>query len=222
MYERTGKRRPFTRGIFFHEYFNVLNRSGRIGFNDFAADRDDGENGDHGNEHHFHPTSPQCPVIEFARGILPLPRWCTTASENPLSKVAGVMRSGSDQRPRGRFNANRPSQPRGPHRNQTLSTHGPRERIQGNAFQIYQRYLTLAQEAARSDDRIAAENYYQHAEHYFRVNNETRGGGSAGTSKPIDRDAPHPSFVGEAGETLIEQAQPREDGDQPYTVYPDL
>jgi len=46
---------------------------------------------------------------------------------------------------------------------------------------MYQRYLTLAQEAARSDDRIAAENYYQHAEHYLRVNNENRAGNSVGT-----------------------------------------
>jgi hypothetical protein len=32
----------------------------------------------------------------------------------------------------------------------------------------YERYLTLAQAQAQSGDRIAAENYYQHAEHYFR------------------------------------------------------
>ena len=36
---------------------------------------------------------------------------------------------------------------------------------------MYQRYLTLAQEAARMDDRVASEGYYQHAEHYFRIGN---------------------------------------------------
>jgi hypothetical protein len=133
------------------------------------------------------------------------------------------MRTGPDQRPRGRFNPNRPpQQPRGPQRNQTLNTHGPKERIQGSAFQIYQRYLTLAQEAARSDDRIAAENYYQHAEHYFRVNNENRGGNSAGASHLIDRDTAYPAFVAEPGETLIDHAQPRTDNDQPWpTTDPD-
>jgi hypothetical protein len=133
------------------------------------------------------------------------------------------MRSGPDQRPRGRFNANRPSHqpPRGPQHNQ--DSPGPGERIRGNASQIYQRYLTLAQEAARSDDRIAAENYYQHAEHYFRVNNESRGGNSGGTSPRIDRDTAHPGVVAEPDETLIDQAQPRTDDDQPWPITdPDL
>lgn len=33
----------------------------------------------------------------------------------------------------------------------------------------YERYLTLAQAEARAGDAIAAENYYQHAEHYLRL-----------------------------------------------------
>jgi hypothetical protein len=32
----------------------------------------------------------------------------------------------------------------------------------------YERYLTLAQAQAQSGDRVGAENYYQHAEHYLR------------------------------------------------------
>jgi hypothetical protein len=130
------------------------------------------------------------------------------------------MRSGPDQRSRGRFNANRPSRPpqRGPQQNQTLNTHGPGERLRGSAFQIYQRYLTLAQEAARTDDWIAAENYYQHAEHYFRVNNEMRGGNSSGTSNQINRDTAHPGFVTETGETPTDHAQPRTDDGQPLSI----
>jgi hypothetical protein len=37
-----------------------------------------------------------------------------------------------------------------------------------NARRNYDRYLVLAQAAARNGDQIAAENYYQHAEHYLR------------------------------------------------------
>jgi hypothetical protein len=37
-----------------------------------------------------------------------------------------------------------------------------------NAQRGYERYLALAQAQARSGDVIGAENYYQHAEHYFR------------------------------------------------------
>ena len=37
-----------------------------------------------------------------------------------------------------------------------------------NAQRNYDRYLALAQAEARAGDGIAAENYYQHAEHYLR------------------------------------------------------
>lgn len=135
------------------------------------------------------------------------------------------MRSGPDQRSRGRFNPNRPShqQPRGPQHNQTHARHGPAERIRGNAFQIYQRYLALAQEAARNNDQIAAENYYQHAEHYFRVNNESRADNSTVTSHQIDRDIAHPGFVADPGKILIDEAQPQTDDDQAWpTPEPNL
>ena len=59
--------------------------------------------------------------------------------------------------------------PRPPHRSQTFDSNGPSVKIRGNAYQVYERYLALAREAQTSGDRIAAENFYQHAEHYFRV-----------------------------------------------------
>ena len=34
-----------------------------------------------------------------------------------------------------------------------------------------EKYLTLAREASTSGDRIVAEGFFQHAEHYFRVMN---------------------------------------------------
>jgi hypothetical protein len=37
------------------------------------------------------------------------------------------------------------------------------------AKRSYERYVALAQEEARSGNVVGAENYYQHAEHYFRV-----------------------------------------------------
>ena len=37
-----------------------------------------------------------------------------------------------------------------------------------NAQRSYERYLALAQAQAQSGDIVGAENYYQHAEHYFR------------------------------------------------------
>jgi hypothetical protein len=38
-----------------------------------------------------------------------------------------------------------------------------------NAQKNYERYLSLAQAEAVSGNAIGAENYYQHAEHYFRM-----------------------------------------------------
>jgi hypothetical protein len=37
-----------------------------------------------------------------------------------------------------------------------------------NARRNYDRYLALAQAEVRNGDQVAAENYYQHAEHYLR------------------------------------------------------
>jgi Domain of unknown function (DUF4167) len=37
-----------------------------------------------------------------------------------------------------------------------------------NMKQSYERYLALARAEAQNGNTVAAENYYQHAEHYFR------------------------------------------------------
>jgi hypothetical protein len=44
----------------------------------------------------------------------------------------------------------------------------PELRGSQSAQKNYERYLALAQAQAQPGDRIGAENYYQHAEHYFR------------------------------------------------------
>jgi hypothetical protein len=56
-----------------------------------------------------------------------------------------------------------------PLRHQTFDSNGPDVRIRGNAYQVHEKYLALARDATSAGDRIAAENYYQHAEHYFRI-----------------------------------------------------
>lgn len=42
----------------------------------------------------------------------------------------------------------------------------------GNARNNYERYTNLAKDAARRGETIEAENFYQHAEHYFRMMRE--------------------------------------------------
>lgn len=56
-----------------------------------------------------------------------------------------------------------------PLRHQNFDSSGPDVRIRGNAFQVYEKYQALARDAHTSGDRVAAENYLQHAEHYYRI-----------------------------------------------------
>ena len=92
------------------------------------------------------------------------------------------MRPGPNlnKRPRGgRPNNNNNNNGRKPHippRAQTFDSNGPDVRIRGNAYQVLEKYLQLARDATAAGDRIAAENFYQHAEHYYRVINANSGG----------------------------------------------
>ena len=52
-----------------------------------------------------------------------------------------------------------------------FDSNGPDGRIRGNAHQVMERYLALARDASSQDDRVMAENCYQHAEHYLRLLN---------------------------------------------------
>jgi hypothetical protein len=55
-------------------------------------------------------------------------------------------------------------------RSKLWTSNGVRSEVRGNqnAQRIYERYLALAKAQAQAGDIVGAENYYQHAEHYFR------------------------------------------------------
>lgn len=53
--------------------------------------------------------------------------------------------------------------------NRSYDSSGPEVKIRGTASHIYEKYLQLARDANSSGDRVMAENYLQHAEHYFRI-----------------------------------------------------
>jgi uncharacterized protein DUF4167 len=97
------------------------------------------------------------------------------------------MRPGPNKRSRGRNNGNNPhhNRTRLPHRIQNFDSNGPNVKIRGNAYQVFERYVALAREAAASGDRIAAENLYQHAEHYFRVMNANGDANQHGAPRPM-------------------------------------
>jgi hypothetical protein len=152
---------------------------------------------------------PRAPAPSEGAGIAPLPIMVLTAAAAGCRGSArihhkcrgmmsyrdfkGVMRPGQNKRHRGRNggggggnNPNNPNNrgPRPPHRMQTFDSNGPNVKIRGNAYQVFERYVALAREAATSGDRIAAENLYQHAEHYFRVMNAD-GQGAGGPPRPM-------------------------------------
>ena len=53
--------------------------------------------------------------------------------------------------------------------NRNYDSSGPEIKIRGSANHIFDRYCQLARDANAVGDRVAAENYLQHAEHYYRI-----------------------------------------------------
>jgi hypothetical protein len=51
----------------------------------------------------------------------------------------------------------------------TYDSSGPDVKIRGTAQHIAEKYAQLARDAQSSGDRVMAENYLQHAEHYYRI-----------------------------------------------------
>ena len=81
------------------------------------------------------------------------------------------MRNGQNkQRMRNRNNNNNNNNRRSQNpMTRVYESNGPDIKIRGTASHIAEKYLQLARDARSSGDPVAAENYYQHAEHYFRL-----------------------------------------------------
>lgn len=76
-------------------------------------------------------------------------------------------------------------------------SNGPEVKIRGTASTIAEKYIQLARDAQSSGDPVAAENFYQHAEHYFRL--------IAAAQEQFRQQNPH----------LYNQQQPQQGGGQP-------
>ena len=92
------------------------------------------------------------------------------------------MRNGQNKRMRGRNHGGGHGHSHGGHnhghsghrKNQNpmsrvYESNGPDVKIRGNPAHIAEKYIQLARDAQASGDPISAENYYQHAEHYYRL-----------------------------------------------------
>ncbi len=56
-------------------------------------------------------------------------------------------------------------------RNHVFDSSGPDLRVRGTSQQLFEKYLQLGRDATSVGDRVMAESYFQHAEHYFRILN---------------------------------------------------
>lgn len=130
------------------------------------------------------------------------------------------MRNGQNkQRMRNRNNQNRRGQ--NP-MTRVYESNGPDIKIRGTASHIAEKYLQLARDARSSGDPVAAENYYQHAEHYFRLiaaaqeqfrqnqpqQQQPRSDESTGEEGEEDVDGFASGFGQEPGFVPVQQPQP--------------
>lgn len=90
--------------------------------------------------------------------------------------------------------------------NKHFESNGPDVKIRGSAQQILDKYQQLGRDAQTSGDRVNAENYLQHAEHYYRV---------LATMQPKDkpREPQADGQAGETGEASENGAQSQADGE---------
>src|SRR5580698_9834395 len=83
-----------------------------------------------------------------------------------------------------------------------FESNGPDIKIRGTASHVAEKYVQLARDARSSGDPVAAENYYQHAEHYFRL--------IAAAQEQFRQNQPQPR---------TENEMPSEDGDDDSESY---
>src|SRR5210317_2536728 len=58
--------------------------------------------------------------------------------------------------------------------NRVFDSSGPEGKVRGTPQQIIEKYNQLARDAQLGNDRVAAENFQQHAEHYLRLLSEAQ------------------------------------------------
>ena len=103
-------------------------------------------------------------------------------------------------------------------RNHVFDSNGPDLRVRGTAQQLFEKYLQLGRDATSSGDRVMAEGYFQHAEHYFRILNAMtqvvqQGQPNGAQRRPSNSEQQDDGAADD--ETEEAEAQPVGVGDQP-------
>ncbi len=86
-------------------------------------------------------------------------------------------------------------------RNHVFDSNGPDMRLRGTSQQLFEKYLQLGRDATSGGDRVMAESYFQHAEHYFRILNAmNQAAAQQQQQQPQRRYQPNESGEGEGGD----------------------
>lgn len=105
--------------------------------------------------------------------------------------------------------------------NRVYESSGPEGKVRGTPQQIIDKYLTLARDAQTAGDRVAAENFLQHAEHYQRIliqataqaSEQRRDAGDQDTDQTGERGGSAGSDQGASGSDGGDRRQRRDDRD---------
>ncbi len=105
-------------------------------------------------------------------------------------------------------------------RNHVWDSNGPEVRIRGTAQQLFEKYLQLGRDATSSGDRVMAESYFQHAEHYFRILNVINQAAQQGPAPQQQQNGqqnrrPQNQDFSSDGDSDDGEGQPPGVGDQP-------
>lgn len=117
------------------------------------------------------------------------------------------MRS-SKSRSRSKSNRNRPS---GNIVNRVFDSNGPEGKVRGTPQQVIDKYNQLARDAQLSGDRVALENFQQHAEHYVRMLNEAQREQREAQERRDRQDQERRDQRGEGGDDQNDQRENRRD-----------
>ncbi len=122
------------------------------------------------------------------------------------------------RRPRSRGNGKRHPSSR------TFESSSPDAKVRGTAQQVLDKYLVLARDSVTAGDRIAAEGYFQHAEHYYRILHADGGPRQSDRGPKPDQQTPsgedsQPEAASPAGGNSGKEPQSLPgDGPQPATA----
>jgi hypothetical protein len=97
-------------------------------------------------------------------------------------------------------------------RNHVFDSNGPDLRIRGTAQQLFEKYLQLGRDATSGGDRVMAEGYFQHAEHYFRILNAMNQ--AAQQSQPQNGQQQRRPYNGEDGQGGINGESSEGEGEE--------